>query len=63
MKILIILEQPEEPSVPSAGDTILKRKAEEKFTEAMSMGEFLTSDMKKAMIESLQEIDNATVEA
>ena len=55
VEILMMAEQPEEPTVPTARDTMLTRKAQEKFDEAMAMGGFLTSDMRKAMMESLQE--------
>ena len=48
--------------MPQADETILSRKAKDKFDEAMSMGSYLTPDMKAAFIKKLQESDNSTTE-
>ena len=40
LELMSRIKEPAEPSVPQPDQTILSRKAKEKFDEAMSMGEY-----------------------
>ena len=40
------IKEPAEPSVPQTDETILSRKAKENFDKVISMGEYLTPDMR-----------------
>ena len=46
LKMIQQIEEPAEPSVPQPDWSILSHKAVEKFNEAMSMGEYLTPNVK-----------------
>jgi len=59
LKLMPRIEEPAEPSVPQPDETILSRKAKEKFDEAMSMGEYLTSNMKSFVFSALKQDQNA----
>ena len=53
------IKEPAEPFMPQPDETILSRKAKEKFEEAMSMGEYLTPDMRTVIFSVLKQDQNA----
>ena len=53
-KILLWAEKPAPPAVPLLEETILAKKAEQKFSEAMSMGSYLTEDMKLSLMNMMK---------
>ena len=59
LELMSRIEEPAEPSVPQPDQTILSRKAKEKFDEAMSMGEYLTPDMRAVLFSALKQDQNA----
>ena len=53
-KLMSQPEEPVQPDVPSTHETLLAKTAKRKFDEAVSLGDFLTEDMKSTLIRKLQ---------
>ena len=59
LELMSRIEEPVEPSVPQPDQTILLRDAKEKFDEVMSLGEYLTPDMRTVLFSALKQDQNA----